>query len=368
MGCRHATNAQAEPDGHDRRQRLRDRRDGQRHGEQEQAKHDVESDDRGVEEAGGEHQGADAEHDHAQPLAGAVQFLLQRRRLPLGGLQEPGDAPDLGRHAGGDDDGTSAAVGGDGGRIEHVAAVAQAGFALDRSDLLRQRHALAGQGRFIGLEIRDFDKPGVGRNLVAGFDLDDVAGNEVMGRDALSLAVADDGRFGRGKCHQRAHRFLGARLLDEAERRVQGDDHQDDDRFVGQGAFARVLQQPLHHGDDDGDQQDDDEDVLELLQQAHPPRRFRRALELVRAICVEAMPGLGLAQALCRIGRQRGEHLIRGFAIWRGRDAGQVAADRGFRFHRILTCKRLMHVHGAILQKLFSRGHAGAMASQAGVR
>ena len=37
-----------------------------------------------------------AEHDHAEPLAGSVQFLLQRRRLFFGGVQQPGDPADLG--------------------------------------------------------------------------------------------------------------------------------------------------------------------------------------------------------------------------------------------------------------------------------
>ena len=126
MGRRHAADAEAEPDCDDRRQRLRNGRDRQRHGEQEQAEHDVEGEGRGAEEPGGEHHRANAQHDHAEPLAGPVQFLLQRRRLLFGGVQEPGDPTDLGRHAGGDDHRAPAAVGGDGAGKEHVAAVAEA--------------------------------------------------------------------------------------------------------------------------------------------------------------------------------------------------------------------------------------------------
>ena len=74
-----------------------------------------------------------------------------------------------------------------------------------------------------------------------------------------------------------------------AEHRVEHHDHRDDDRLVGQGGFARILQQPFDHRDDDGDQQDDDQEVLELLEQPLPPRRFGRALELVRAVTVEAL-------------------------------------------------------------------------------
>jgi hypothetical protein len=86
----------------DRRQRLRNGRNGQRHGEQEQAQHDIEGEGRGAPEAGGEYHRANAKHDHAKALAGPVEFLLQRRRLFFGGIEQPGDPADLGRHAGGD--------------------------------------------------------------------------------------------------------------------------------------------------------------------------------------------------------------------------------------------------------------------------
>ena len=165
--------------------------------------------------------------------------------------------------------------------------------AFERPDLLGYRHALAGQGRFVGLKIRRFDEPGVGRDLVAGFDQDDVAGNDVMGCDPLSLAVANDGGFRRGQRHQGPHGLLGARLLDEAEHRVQDDDRHDDDRLVGKRGLARVLQQPFDNRDDRRDQQNDHQEILELLQQPLPPRRFRRTLQPVRPVLLEAPPRFG---------------------------------------------------------------------------
>ena len=57
--------------------------------------------------------------------------------------------------------------------------------------------------------------------------------------------VANDRRFGCSKGHQGAHRVLGPRLLQKAEQGVRDDDRQDDDRLVGQGGLARVLQQPF---------------------------------------------------------------------------------------------------------------------------
>ena len=92
--------------------------------------------------------------------------------------------------------------------------------------------------------------------------------------DALALAVADDRRFRRGQRHQRAHRLLGARFLDEAEQGIEHDDRQDDDGLVGQRALARILQQPFDHRDHGGDQQDDDQKVLELLEQAAATTAF----------------------------------------------------------------------------------------------
>ena len=149
---------------------------------------------------------------------------------------------------------------------------------LERTRVLGDWHAFAGQRRFVGVEIGVFDDAGVGRDLVAGFDEDDVAGDDLARRNALALAVAHDGGFRRRQRHQCAHRFFGARLLDEAEHRVEHDDERDDDRFVGQGGFARILQQPFDHRDDDGDEEDDHQEVLELLEQPLPPRRFGRAL------------------------------------------------------------------------------------------
>ena len=190
------------------------------------------------------------------------------------------------------------------------------------------RHAFAGQRRFVGLQVGLLDDAGIGRDLVAGLDQHDVAGHDVVGGDPLALAVAHHGRFRRGQRHQRAHRFLGARFLDEAEQGVQHDDRQDDDRLIGQGALARILQQPFDHRDDDGDQQDDHQEILELLEQAPPPGRFRRALQPVAAHGGQAPLGLGLAQTARAVGAERLDHGFGGFAMWRsprgGRSRGRV--------------------------------------------
>ena len=122
---------------------------------------------------------------------------------------------------------------------------------------LGDRHAFAGQRRFIGAEIGVLDDAGVGRDLVSGFHQDDVAGHDLMGGDALAFPVADHGRFRSRQRHQRAHRTLRPRFLKESQQRVEDHDGRDDDRLIGQGGFARVLQQPFDHRDHDGEQQND---------------------------------------------------------------------------------------------------------------
>ena len=127
---------------------------------------------------------------------------MQRRRLLLGRLQQACDAADFRRHAGSDHHGAAAAIGGDRAGEQHVAAIAEPGVALDRLELLGHRHALAGQRRLVGLKVRHLDEAGIRRNLVAGFDQDDVAGDDVMCRDALPIAVANHRGFRRGERHQ----------------------------------------------------------------------------------------------------------------------------------------------------------------------
>ena len=253
----------------------------------------------------GEHDGADAEHDDAEALAGAVEFLLQRRRFDLGGFKQAGDAADLGRHAGADDDRAAAAIGGDGAGEQHVAAIAEADVGVDGLRLLGHRRAFAGQRSFVRPQVGAFDDARVGRDLVAGLDHHDVAGNDVVGRDPPSFAVANHGRFGSGKGHQRPYRLLGPRFLDIAQQGVEHDDRQNDDGLVGQGQLARLLQQPFGHRYGDGDQQDDHQEALELLEQPPPPGRFRSALQPIGPMEVQAPPRLGLAEAAHDVGAER---------------------------------------------------------------
>ena len=329
IGGRHASHADAQPHGDDRRQRLGDGRDRQRHGEQEEAEDDVEGEGGRTEQPGGEHDGADAEHDDAEALAGAVEFLLQRRRLDLGGFKQAGDAADLGRHAGADDNRAAAAIGGDGAGEQHVAAITEADVGVDGLRLLGHRRAFAGQRSFVRPQVGALDDARIGRDLVAGLDHHDVAGNDFVGRDPPSFAVANHGRFGSGKGHQRPYRLLGPRFLDIAKQGVEHDDRQNDDGLVGQGRLTWLLQQPFGHRYGDGDQQDDHQEALELLEQSPPPGRFRSALQPVGPMEVQAPLDLGVAEAARAVGSQRRRPRLRricGVGDPRGSPAAAVAS------------------------------------------
>ncbi len=167
---------------------------------------------------------ADPQHDDAQPLAGAVELLLQRRRLLFGGFQQAGDAADLGRHAGRDHHGAAAAVGGDRAREQHVAAVAEADIRVDSTrmsfatGMLSPVRGASSVCRFASSMMR------------ASAGILSPASTSTMSPGTISSAATrwrSPSRttvdFGGGKRHQRAHRFFGARLLDEAEQGVQHD-------------------------------------------------------------------------------------------------------------------------------------------------
>ena len=349
IGRRHAPYPEAQPHGHDRRQRLRDGGYSERHGEQEQAEDRVEIHDRAGEQPGREHDGANSEHDDAQALAGSVELLLQRRRFLLRRFEQAGDAANLGPHSGRDDDGPTTPVCSDRAREQYVAAVADSDIAVERLRFLPHRYAFAGQWRFVRMQIRIFDQARVRRDSISGLDHDDVAGDDLLGGDALTLTVADHRRFRCGQRHQRANGTFRARFLEKAEQRIEYDDEQDDDGFVGKRGLARVLQQPFRHRNDGGHEQDDHQEVLKLLEQPPPPRGFRGALEPVRTMLLEAPVRLVSAQPAHQVGAERRDHGLRRLAMSRG---GRLPGECGVICHqryRFNVRRLLVQVHDGVL-------------------
>ena len=97
-----------------------------------------------------------------------------------------------------------------------------------------------------------------------------------------------------------------------------------------------------------------------MLEQPLPPRRFRRALELVRPVLLKAALRLGSAQAARGIGAERRDHRFGRRAWW-----GAVAEVRD---GAVLSCwlrldvggRRLMQVHGDnLMRSLALHMHGG---------
>ena len=190
-----------------------------------------------------DHHDGDDDDDQPEQLADTVEFLLQRRGLVRRLLQHAGDAPHLGLHPGRRDDRAPAPIGRRRAAEDHVVTVAEPRLFRDRSDILRHRQAFARERRFCRLQRGGLDQPRVGRNGVAFFDENDVAGHELGRRDALSGAVSDDIGVRRRHLAQRRHCLLRAGLLDVAHERVEKHDGEDRDGFVGQGGVALIEPQ-----------------------------------------------------------------------------------------------------------------------------
>ena len=108
----------------------------------------------------------------------------------------------------------------------------------DRGDILRHGQALAGKRRFSGLQGGGLDQPRIDRNDVAFFDEEDVARHEFAAGTLFLHAVPDDIRVHGRHLPQRRHRLLGASPLRIAHERVEEDDCEYRDRFIGQCGFA----------------------------------------------------------------------------------------------------------------------------------
>ena len=121
----------------------------------------------------------------------------------------------------------------------------------DRVDALAHRQALAGQRRLGDLERRRREHAPVGGHDVAGLDLHDVAGHELLGGQQAERAVAAHPRLDDHHLRQRRHRRRGLALLAEPEHRVEQREQQDHDPRAGlldrvDRDHARRQQHDLH--------------------------------------------------------------------------------------------------------------------------
>ena len=243
----HALRAQRQGDGDDRRQALRDRRDRQAHGgEDEQVE--------GFALQGSERcdDGDDDADEHGEPPHEGVEPLLEGGPPGRGALQQPGDPSELGAHARGGDE-QCASPGGDArAGVGHGRPLGQRRADRYRCAVLVRGRRLARECGLLHPQGVRLDEPTVRRHPAAGFDPDQVAGDEVACGHRADGPVADDDRLRDRHPLQRRHRGLGPVLLPEADDRVE-QDHAEDHSSLGgvaeqRGEHPRRCQQPDHRG------------------------------------------------------------------------------------------------------------------------
>ena len=214
-----------------------------------------------------------------------ADFLLQRRRLLVGGLEHLGDRAHLGVHPGGGDHGAAGALR-DGRALEdHVEPVAERRRPRQRGGILEHGFALAGQRGFLHAQRRGLHQARIRADGVALAEHEHVATHQLGAGHAQQLPVAHDARGHRGHPRQRGHGVLRLGFLHIAQNPVEQDDQRDDDRI--HRPAARALDHPGDERDGDGAQQQVDERILELRQEATPGGCARSRSELVGAVLRE---------------------------------------------------------------------------------
>ena len=154
--------------------------------------------------------------------------------------------------------------------------------------------ALAGQGRFLRLECGGFENAAVRRNIVSGFQCDDIAGHQLRAVNDDQLAGAEDLALCGAHRLQCFDRGLGLVLLIDAQNGIRDDDKEDDEHIC----FEPSLGDDAGHGGDDrGCEQHKDHRIFELFEETCRECRLRRIGEPVLTVLCETRFGLLLCQA-----------------------------------------------------------------------
>ena len=170
--------------------------------------------------------------------------------------------------------------------VRHVDAIAERRTLRGhRVDHLRHRRALAREAGLLDLERRGDQDPAVGGHLVAGLEPDDVAGDQLLGRDLDALAVAPHVRRHDQHLAQRGDALGGLALLVQAHHRVE--DGQPDHDQPGR----HVLQRD--DADHRGAEQHELHQVAVLAQERLPTRLLGLLGQPVRPVLAGAAIDLG---------------------------------------------------------------------------
>ena len=241
--------------------------------------------------ADGDHQRNSDAGDDRQAFAQPLELLLQRGQPGLIGRDHARQTSELGRHAGLGDQQLGGAAHHRRVHVSDVGPVGQGDLALaggQRGLVLVDRFRLAGQGALVHRQRVRLHEAAVRGNPVARLEQNQVPGHHVGGGDLLDRAVPAHLGLRGQHARQRFHRLVGPLFLNEAEQRIDDDDHPDHDRVLQVANCGRDHRSP---------EQEQDEHPAKLVEQPFPPRPFRFADQLVRASLLPAPDGFGFAQA-----------------------------------------------------------------------
>ena len=331
----HFDDVHREARGHDGRQAFGHGGHDQRYGGDERLGNRVERGGAGSHEPGHlkhEHQCGHNRAHHGDHLAELRELLLQRRHTGVGGAQFAGDLAELGVVAHGGDHGTAIAGGHEAAGIQHVRAVGHRGLRIGEHGVggFGTRHAFAGERGFVGGQIVRFDEARIGRQLVAGADLQYVADGDVSLRHQRDLAVAHhgDGRVVIDVV-QRFECLGAATLHHHGDGHGQGDGEEDAHAFENVGVAAGHGAGDVDaQGDGRRDHKHDEHRVGGRLDDAGKHRFRLRLGEGVGAVLVQVVRGLFAGQALMCIGAQRADDCWRILHEW----CGRLPVGRGHMF------------------------------------
>jgi len=300
----------------DRQHHRQDRRQALRHGGHRERDTEQQDGDRvpqivhAVQQRGdGHHQDGDRHHGDPEQPRHPGQVALQRTGLLDGGLQQFGDAADLGVHAGRGDHRPSGPLHDRRAAEHHVQPVAHPGGRGERGRVLRHRLALPGERGLQHPQPAAGDQPGVRADRVALGEFEQVAGDEVVRAHLMQPTVPDHGGGRGGQPGQRRDRVGRPLLLDEPDRGVGDQDRQDREHVDRPAVHA--LGHPGDQGDRHGDQQQVDQRVGELAEHPSPQRGRGSGAQHVRAVGDEPGCRLRGGEAGVDVGGQALGHITR---------------------------------------------------------
>ena len=294
----HTLHTDGQHNGHDGRQTLGNGGNRQRNGSHE----DLQGRDL-VGKSNHKDDGAGRQRNDTQILAHLSQLLLQGS-LGIGlAIQQIGDLAHFRVHTGGSDHRSSRTVGNGAAGEDHIGPVADGRiFCHFGFRILFAGNGLTGQCRLLGFKARALEQTAVRRHKVAGFQTDDIAGNQLRCINDRFLTVPDHTGMGSGHIFQRIQRLFRFTLLIDTHDRIQNDDQQNQSRLE---QLAPVLFHANHHKGNDGCcDQDQDHHILELIQKTLEGGFLFLFTELVFSVAFQPCCDLGSGQSGCRINSQ----------------------------------------------------------------